>query len=56
MSRVPHLRPRLHSHLRSRLRQALVWACVAVVLGAVFMAYARPQLAMELAELVWSCF
>ena len=40
----------------SRLGQALVWAAVSLALAAVFLAYARPQLVMELADQVWSCF
>ena len=40
----------------SRLGQALTWAAVAVVLAAVFMAYARPQLVIDLAEQLWACF
>ena len=39
-----------------RLGQALIWAAVAAVLAAVFMAYARPQLVIELAEQLWACF
>ncbi len=40
----------------TRWRPALLWAAVAAVLGAVFLAYLNPQLAFDLATRVWSCF
>ena len=32
------------------------WAAVALVLAAVFAAYQRPELAVDLASRLWSCF
>ncbi len=39
-----------------RLRRALVWAASAAVLLLVFAAYLRPEIAMTLADQLWSCF
>ena len=36
--------------------RALLWAAVAAVLGAVFVSYLNPHLALDLASRVWSCF
>ena len=32
------------------------WSSVAVVLAAVFAAYQRPDLAVDLANRIWACF
>jgi len=32
------------------------WSAVALALAAVFVAYQRPDLAVDLANRVWSCF
>jgi hypothetical protein len=37
-------------------KQLLIWAVAAVVLGAVFMAYIRPEFMVELANQIWLCF
>ena len=34
----------------------LIWAGVAIALGAVFMAYIRPEFIVDLANQVWLCF
>jgi hypothetical protein len=34
----------------------LLWALALLVLGAVFTAYLGPQMAVDLALRVWSCF
>ena len=39
-----------------KLRHALVWAASACVLLIVFAAYLRPEIAMTLANQLWSCF
>ena len=39
-----------------KLRRALVWAASAGVLLLVFAAYLRPEIAMTLANQLWSCF
>lgn len=39
-----------------KLRHALVWAASAAALLLVFAAYVRPELAMTLADQLWSCF
>jgi hypothetical protein len=36
--------------------RVLIWAAVAVALGAVFMAYIRPEFMVELANQIWLCF
>ena len=40
---------------RQRAR-AMAWAAAALVLAAVFAAYQRPELAVDLAARLWSCF
>ncbi len=32
------------------------WAAAAIVLAAVFAAYQRPDLAVDLANRIWACF
>jgi hypothetical protein len=32
------------------------WSAIAVVLAAVFAAYQRPDLAVDLANRIWACF
>jgi hypothetical protein len=39
-----------------KLRRGLVWSAVALALGAVFLAYLRPDLVVTLANQIWSCF
>jgi hypothetical protein len=38
------------------LRRAVVWAVGALALGAVFLAYLKPETMVTLANMVWSCF
>jgi hypothetical protein len=38
------------------LRRALVWIAGALALGAVFLAYLKPETMVTLANMVWSCF
>jgi hypothetical protein len=42
--------------MNPRWQRPLLWATVAVVLGAVFGAYLNPHLALDLTTRVWSCF
>lgn len=37
-------------------RALLTWSAAAVALAAVFVAYLRPQVVLDLATRVWSCF
>jgi len=37
-------------------RRLAAWALVAIALAAVFAAYLRPEMAVDLANRVWSCF
>ncbi len=39
-----------------KARRVLGWAAVAAVLAAVFAAYRRPELAVDLANRLWNCF
>ena len=39
-----------------KLRRALVWVASGAVLLLVFAAYLRPEVAMTLANQLWSCF
>jgi hypothetical protein len=41
---------------RTPLRRLAVWAAAAVVLLAVFAAYLHPDMAMQVAQQLWSCF
>ena len=36
--------------------RVLAWSAAAVVLAAVFAAYQRPDLAVDLANRIWACF
>lgn len=38
------------------LRRTVVWAVGAVALGAVYLAYLKPETMVTLANMVWSCF
>jgi hypothetical protein len=38
------------------LRRVLVWIVGALALGAVFLAYLKPETMVTLANMVWSCF
>jgi hypothetical protein len=42
--------------LNPTAKRLLVWAVAAVALGAVFMAYIRPEFMVELANQIWLCF
>jgi hypothetical protein len=37
-------------------KRLLIWAVVALALGAVFMAYIRPEFMVDLANQIWLCF
>jgi hypothetical protein len=37
-------------------KRLLIWAVAATALGAVFMAYIRPEFMVELANQIWLCF
>jgi hypothetical protein len=37
-------------------KQLLIWAVTALALGAVFMAYIRPEFMVDLANQIWLCF
>jgi hypothetical protein len=37
-------------------KRLLIWTATAVALGAVFMAYIRPEFMVELANQIWLCF
>ncbi|MEO7057624.1 MAG: hypothetical protein ABI281_04955 [Caldimonas sp.] len=39
-----------------KARRVLAWAAVAVALAGVFTAYRSPELAVDLANRLWSCF
>jgi hypothetical protein len=39
-----------------RSRMVALWALSGIVLGLVFAAYLRPDLAFSLANQLWSCF
>ena len=39
----------------SRLRRALAWAAVLLVLGGVFAAYQQPEFVAEMARQAWTC-
>jgi hypothetical protein len=39
-----------------RPARAVAWTAIALALAAVFAAYQRPDLAVDLANRVWSCF
>jgi hypothetical protein len=37
-------------------KRVLIWAIAALALGAVFMAYIRPEFMVDLANQIWLCF
>ncbi|MFZ2652595.1 MAG: hypothetical protein WA210_21045 [Burkholderiaceae bacterium] len=37
-------------------RRFALWTCTGLLLALVFMAYLRPEVAMTLAQQLWSCF
>jgi len=39
-----------------KLKRSLAWGFVGVVLGVVFAAYLRPDVALTLANQLWNCF
>ena len=47
-----------HLHLSTMHtgRRILTWLAAALVLLAVFLAYLKPEMAMQLALQLWSCF
>ena len=40
----------------TRAMRAVAWAAALLALGAVFVSYLDPHLAVDLANRVWSCF
>lgn len=36
--------------------RALTWSAAALALAAIFVAYQRPDLAVDLANRIWACF
>ncbi len=38
------------------LKRAVLWAAAAAALAAVFVSYLQPDLMVDLANRVWSCF
>lgn len=38
------------------LKRALLWSAAGLALGLVFASYLRPDLMVDLANRVWSCF
>lgn len=42
--------------LNQTTKRLFIWVTVAVALGAVFMAYIRPEFMVELANQIWLCF
>ena len=39
-----------------RPARALAWSAAALTLAAIFVAYQRPELAVDLANRIWACF
>jgi hypothetical protein len=37
-------------------KRLFIWAVAALALGAVFMAYLRPEFMVDLANQIWLCF
>ncbi|MFN3812528.1 MAG: hypothetical protein ACK4S6_18120 [Roseateles asaccharophilus] len=50
------MNPFMAPHQRRRMRIALSWLLVSLVLAAVFLAYAQPALMQQLSEQLWACF
>lgn len=48
--------PPARAPLRRWAIRLSVWAAVAAVLAAVFMSYRQPELMIDLANRLWSCF
>ena len=42
--------------MTTRTRTLLAYGAAAVVLGAVFLLYSRPEMMVAVGEFVWSCF
>ncbi len=42
--------------IRLGWRRVVLWAAALAMLGAVFMLYLRPDLAVALANQLWNCF
>ncbi|MCC2675532.1 MAG: hypothetical protein K0R58_2479 [Ramlibacter sp.] len=42
--------------MTTRTKKALVFAAATVVLLAVFTLYARPEMMVALADMMWACF
>ncbi|WP_428508255.1 hypothetical protein [Roseateles sp.] len=44
------------SQLSAKIKPALRWALILLVLGLVFLAYLQPALMVQLSEQIWACF
>jgi hypothetical protein len=44
------------SQLPAKIRPALRWVLILLVLGLVFLAYLQPALMVQLSEQIWACF
>lgn len=42
--------------LAAKIKPALRWALILLVLGLVFLAYLQPALMVQLSEQIWACF
>jgi hypothetical protein len=40
----------------TKIKPALRWALILLVLGLVFLAYLQPALMVQLSEQLWACF
>ena len=44
------------SQLSTKIKPALRWALILLILGLVFLAYLQPALMVQLSEQLWACF
>jgi len=44
------------SQLSTKIKPALRWALILLILGLVFLAYLQPALMVQLSEQIWACF
>ncbi|WIV99789.1 hypothetical protein [Kinneretia aquatilis] len=44
------------TQLSTKIKPALRWALILLVLGLVFLAYLQPALMVQLSEQLWACF
>ncbi|WP_271009702.1 hypothetical protein [Paucibacter sp. B51] len=44
------------AQLSAKIKPALRWALILLVLGLVFLAYLQPALMVQLSEQLWACF